>query len=322
MEWPESVEPTADQELGAGARRARSEHVSQPRPIHAGRFAMLTRRCAQRQFLLSPGAVMNAIFLYCLAVASQRFGIFVLLTTVMSDHHHTIVYDPSGRVVEFIEYLHRFVAKAGNVLRGRRENFWSSDEPSIVYLETLEDVLEKLVYVATNPVKDGLVEQAVDWPGVSTYAQLLSGEEISIERPSIFFRSNGPMPERATLCMKIPSAFCDRSALLTALRDRVGAFEARTARERRAASTTVVGPRRVLSQSWLTCASTPEKPRAVRPRFAARQLAARRAALALRREFLTAYRAARELWLAGLAAVFPPGTYWLRRFAGVTVAPS
>jgi hypothetical protein len=33
------------------------------------------------------------------------------------------------------------------------------------------------------------------------------------------------------------------------------------------------------------------------------------------------YRVARLSWLAGLPAVFPAGTYWLHRFAGVTVAP-
>lgn len=264
---------------------------------------------------------MNAIFLYCLAVASQRFGILVLLTTVMSDHHHTVIYDPSGRVIEFIEYLHRFVAKAGNALRDRRENFWSTDQPSIVYLETLDDVLEKLVYVATNPVKDGLVERVADWPGVNTLGQLLTGESVTIERPPIFFRRAGKMPERATLQMKLPADACDGAALITALRQRVASFEADAAHARAASSTTVAGPTRVLEQSWLTFATSVERPRDVRPQFAAKSPVARRAARAVRREFLNAYRAARELWLDGAAAVFPPGTYWLREFAGVTVAP-
>jgi hypothetical protein len=35
---------------------------------------------------------------------------------------------------------------------------------------------------------------------------------------------------------------------------------------------------------------------------------------------IDAYRAARLLWRAGLPAVFPPGTYWLARFANITVA--
>lgn len=35
--------------------------------------------------------------------------------------------------------------------------------------------------------------------------------------------------------------------------------------------------------------------------------------------FVAAYHQARALWKAGLRAVFPAGTYWLRRFAGVKV---
>jgi hypothetical protein len=33
----------------------------------------------------------------------------------------------------------------------------------------------------------------------------------------------------------------------------------------------------------------------------------------------TAAGSARELWKAGAAAIFPAGTYWLRKFAGVNV---
>ena len=57
------------------------------------------------------------------------------------------------------------------------------------------------------------------------------------------------------------------------------------------------------------------------PRVAARNLWLRIEALRRNRAFLDAYRAARALWLAGLDVVFPAGTYWLHRFAGVPVAP-
>jgi len=39
------------------------------------------------------------------------------------------------------------------------------------------------------------------------------------------------------------------------------------------------------------------------------------------RAFLASYREAYARWRAGLPAVFPAGTYRLRRFANVTVAP-
>ena len=37
------------------------------------------------------------------------------------------------------------------------------------------------------------------------------------------------------------------------------------------------------------------------------------------RAFATEYADARERWRAGVPAVFPPGTYWLQRFASVPV---
>ncbi|MEQ1729092.1 MAG: hypothetical protein ABL982_12005, partial [Vicinamibacterales bacterium] len=63
-----------------------------------------------------------------------------------------------------------------------------------------------------------------------------------------------------------------------------------------------------------------EPRRGLRPRVAARSVWSRVEALRRNRAFEDAYRTARLLWLAGFAVVFPPGTYWLRRFAGVPVA--
>ena len=43
--------------------------------------------------------------------------------------------------------------------------------------------------------------------------------------------------------------------------------------------------------------------------------------LARNKAWLEAYRVARELWCLGKEAVFPAGTYWLRRFAQVSCDP-
>ncbi|MFN0252291.1 MAG: hypothetical protein ACKV2T_35780, partial [Kofleriaceae bacterium] len=56
-----------------------------------------------------------------------------------------------------------------------------------------------------------------------------------------------------------------------------------------------------------------------RPRFAG-GVVARVSALLDYRAFLAAYRAARQRWLAHRDATFPPGTYWLAKFAAVPVA--
>ena len=91
----------------------------------------------------------------------------MLFTVAMSNHHHTGIYDPDGNYPAFIEHFHKFFAKCQNALRGRWENFWSSEQTSVVRLVDPNDVIDKMTYALTNPVKDGLVERAHHWPGVT-----------------------------------------------------------------------------------------------------------------------------------------------------------
>src|SRR3954447_6932906 len=142
--------------------------MSYPRQVLPGMTYMITRRCTQRQFLMRPDRETNNAFIYCLAVAAARHGIQVLFTVAMSNHHHTGIRDPRGNYPEFIEHFHKLFAKCQNALRGRWENFWSSEQTSVVRLVDAADVIEKMVYALTNPVKDALVEKAKDWPGVSS----------------------------------------------------------------------------------------------------------------------------------------------------------
>jgi len=124
------------------------------RPVFPGCFLFMSRRCTQRQFLLRPDDETNNAFTYCLAEAAQRTDVHVILSQMESNHHHTMAYDPHGRQVEFREHFHKMLAKSQNALRGRWENLWSSEEPYTVEVMSADDLLDKLVYIATNPVKD------------------------------------------------------------------------------------------------------------------------------------------------------------------------
>ncbi|MBP9171436.1 MAG: hypothetical protein KBG48_28825, partial [Kofleriaceae bacterium] len=102
---------------------------------------MINRRCVQRELLLRPDEETNQTYLYCLAVAAARYEIELILPSAMSNHHHDVLYDRHGREVEFRGYFHGLIARAMNSLRGRSENFWSSDEPCVVELVDPADVM-------------------------------------------------------------------------------------------------------------------------------------------------------------------------------------
>ncbi len=296
--------------------------MSLPRPVYPGSACMVTRRCTQRQFLLRPDPDTNNAVIYCLAVAAERFEIDVLDFIQMSNHVHDGIYDRHGNAPAFYEHFHKLLAKCMNALRGRWENFFSSEQVCVVRLETREDLINKLVYIATNPVKDGLVARVDDWPGASGYRALVTGTPLTATRPKHFFAEDGTMPERVTLTLSIPPELGNRDEILAEVQARVRAVENEAARTRARTGRRVLGRYAVLRQSWRESPTSREPRRGLRPTIAARSLWARLEAIQRKREFVAAYRAARAALLAGAPIPFPVGTYWMRRFVNVEVSAS
>jgi hypothetical protein len=179
--------------------------------------------------------------------------------------------------------------------------------------------MDKLVYTATNPVQDHLVDRVDHWPGVNGLAALLAGRPLRATRPLHFFRADGPMPDAVELALTLPAELGPAEAVLGELRDRVRAVELERAAERQRTGGRVLGRRAVLAQSWRDRPTSLEPRRNLRPRVATRSKWARIEALLRNRAFALDYASARERWRDGAAAVFPPGTYWLQRFASVPV---
>jgi hypothetical protein len=280
---------------------------------------MITRRCTQRQFLLRPDRETNNAFIYCLAVAAKRYEIDVIDFTQMSNHLHDAIYDRHGNAPAFYEHFHKLLAKCMNALRGRWENFFSSEQVCVVRLETFEALIDKLVYIATNPVKDDLVERVADWPGAIGHAWLMSGQPLRATRPKHFFAADGTMPAEVTLELTVPPELGDRETILAEVRARVAAVEATEALRRARSNQRVLGRYAVLRQSWRDSPTSREPRRGLRPTIAARNFWALLEAIQRKREFVAAYRRARLAMQAGTPIPFPHGTYWLRRFLGVTV---
>jgi hypothetical protein len=120
--------------------------------------------------------------------------------------------------------------------------------------------------------------------------------------------------------LTIPSELGPEAAVLAELRDRVRAVEAEQEGARRRSGGRVVGRRAVLTQSWRGQPTSREPRRNLRPRMASRSKWARIEALLRNRAFVADYLSARGRWRQGEPTLFPPGTYWLRRFAYVPVA--
>jgi hypothetical protein len=127
------------------------------------------------------------------------------------------------------------------------------------------------------------------------------------------------MPDALEAVLTIPPELGPTATVLSELRDRVRRVEVERAVERQRTGGRLRGRRAVLAQSWRDQPASCEPRRNLRPRIATPCKWARIEALLRNRAFVVEYADARARWRAGAAAVFPPGTYWLQRFASVSI---
>ena len=261
--------------------------------------------------------------MYCLAVATERYGILIHSYTVQSNHYHLELTDVHGNLPEFMCWFNRHIAKSINSQLGRWENLFDNGKYSAVHLVDAAAVRDKMAYILANPVEAELVERAKDWPGCWSDPNSIDGAPITVERPKGFFRSDGPMPKTATLRLTRPPCFSDmttkdfRKMVKADLAEREANVRKRMERARR----TFLGVRAIRATSPFSSPHSREPRRNLNPRIASRNKRTRDEAIRERQVFLDAYRVALTAWRQGRRdAVFPAGTYWMRHHAGVRCA--
>jgi putative transposase len=290
--------------------------MTAPRQVLPGNTYLVTRRCAQRQFLLRPSKITNDVFLYVLAVAAQRFDIRIHAYCVLSNHFHIVLTDTNARLPAFHQFMDALIARALNAANGRWEAFWAPNSYSAVLLASPNDIVDKAAYVLANPVAACLVRSGREWPGLWSAPERVGGDAFEIARPKHFFDSNGSLPEKPTLRLKPPPGF-------TAEEFREQLAAALEQRERDAvqnAGNGFLGAARVLSQKPTDRPKGEEPRRNLNPRIAARDKWKRIEVLGRLVEFLKAYRDAWAERRSGRSAIFPIGTYLLRVLHGVPCA--
>ena len=281
--------------------------MASPRRVVPGVTYLITRRCSQRTFRLRPCAATTHVLAYCLGVALEKTGVVLHAACFMSDHHHVVVSDPMGELPNFLRELHRLTAKAMNALQGQWDNLWSAEPCSAVRLVDDQDVIDKIAYVATNPVAAGLVEKPEDWPGLS----LWTDGAARIARPRAYFRRGGECPEGVTLRVVSPRLEHGEEARRVQLA--IARKTAEVHHQMQVAGRTFAGRAAVLAQSFTRQAKSFEPKRTVLPTVAAKSPQARKALLAIQKAFRIAYRRALAAWREGdRESVFPFGTWWMR----------
>ncbi len=292
--------------------------MTPPRQVLPGTIYLVSRRCAQREFLLKPTELTTAILKYVLAVAAKRYGVQLHAACVMSNHLHLVLTDRRADLPRFCQFLFGVLARAINASYGRWESVWAPGSYSAVKLVSARVVVEKTAYALANPAAAGLVEHGAEWPGLWTAPERIGAGGEIVERPEGFFSKQGTMPEREALVFTVPAGFASAEAFREAVTTRVADLEREAAKDLRSQGKDVLGVRGVRRQKHTDRPAPGERRRKLNPSVAAADEEERIEALKKLSEFRTAYREALARLKAGdRRVVFPPGTYLLRVHLGV-----
>lgn len=296
--------------------------MSKPRQIIPGSTYLITRRTSGRKYLLKPTPMVRQVFCYCLAHAAKTYNIQIHGYCVMSNHYHIVATDPDGKLPAFMSWLNEFIAKALNCVWGRWEYFWAPNTYSAVRLETPDDVVDKLIYTLTNPVKACLVSDSSKWPGV-TSRTVPFGAKQQFQMPQAFFRKNGPLPKTASIILEVPQANKQScSEFKTLLNKRLKETELDLRDFAKSQKRAFVGITAVKAMHHTDKPNSYEVKRNLNPHVASKDSGALRNALYRLRWFRSEYAAARERLDKGEnSAVFPFGTYGLQKLVSIQAIP-
>ena len=332
-------------EDASASRRRDNRSRSQPpskrvraRPVIPGATLLITRRCLERRLFLNPDAKvaekLHNFIGYTLGVCLNRYHIQLHAAAYPGNHEHLTITDPLGTLPGFKDTLHAWLARGINAMRGRFGTFWSSDEPvdsqpGDPLFDDEEQTwrpgeLDALVYTLTQVSKHKLLPNGSRYPGFTTYGWRF-GETRTFTRPDWFYDANNPkLPDTVSITLHRPKDVrpgLSDDELFDELMTRVRATEISNKAKFRHEGKRFLGERKIAKQDWNKAPRSNEDRFTMAKRVRDRDAKRRVAALSRYRKWRGRYADARERQRAGeQGVVFPYGTYWLRRFAGVKVA--
>jgi REP element-mobilizing transposase RayT len=275
---------------------------------------------------LRPDPELTNLFVYCLAVMAERFGIVVHSATVMSNHYHLVVTDTRGEWPNFLREFNRTLALGIKVLRKWEGAVWDHEKPSVVELRTEQAVIETVGYCCANPVSAGAVRHAHQWPGLNVLPEQLGRASWTARRPDFYFDQNNPQwPDVATLRLTMPEMTMSDTLVRDNVAQELQRLETDAHQAVRDKGWRFLGPQKVLAMSPFDRATSWEPLRGRNPTFAVGrgQREAFFEAVTVLREFRKAYRDALESWRIGIREVlFPVGTWFMRCGHSALVASS
>src|SRR5215207_5790135 len=286
-----------------------------------GALVDITCRTIQSRYLLRPDSLLNEIVLGVLGRAQRLHPVEISAFFVASNHYHILAWVPDAeRMADFMGYFQTNVAREVGRLREWKDKIWSRRYEAIVISDEPAAQVDRLRYVLSNGVKEGLVTRVEDWPGISLVKNVLSGKPVrgtwfnrtAEHRAKLRGEDFEPRRHATEETVELSQLPCWRHLSPEMYRELVAGLieeiEADAAAERKRTGREPLGAAAILRQHPHTRPDKTKKSPA--PRFHAATKAAREALRKAYGLFLAAFREAAERLKDGdRMAQFPNGCF-------------
>ncbi len=280
--------------------------------------SFVTGRCIHSRYLLRPSPRTNAIVIGALARALHRYEVKLFGVCFMSNHYHLLLSSKNAAALaSFMQYIGSNIARKIGRMHRWREKFWSRRYRASAVLDDAAQQ-DRMRYILSNSVKEGLVKHPRYWPGVHCYRHLVERTPLSgiwIDRTALSRNPKAPESEFTTryqVQLDTLPCFDDLSDIEYRQTIRELADEAVAGCDD---VLKFIGQKKILAQEPL--ASPEQTNRSPAPLCHSGCSQLKREFVCAFREFVTAYKQAyQRVMTSGLALEFPPGslppTAWSR----------
>ena len=189
--------------------------MSSARRVLKGSTVAVVRRCSERRFFLRPGLRLNRTIRFLLATYARKYGIRLHGFAFMGNHFHLILTDTRRKLPKFMEQLDAMLSRVINKQLGRQGRLWESKPYTSWILETREELLQHLVYVAANPVEAWVVRTPDRWPGViSLPSHVKTSLKVKVPPRGLFGcgHEGSALPPESVLKVHVPPYFAKGGA--------------------------------------------------------------------------------------------------------------
>ena len=294
--------------------------MTDPRMMIPGQTAHIIRRCRQGQFLLKPTEYTTSVVKYEIAKAASKTDQAISGATFMSNHYHLMTLDMNASRSAFVGNLNREITRRLKKHLSLSRGIWAQERFKDIQVGDAQRELETLVYIWTNPVKDGLVARVEDWPGFQVLPQHW-GEEITVKRPSKHYGkgcpetvSFTPQPPACLRHLPLERAIAKCQQLIHQKEEEYRLQRLETCKE-------ILGRNAVLTVCPTDVPDSDFQPAGAATGFSYSSPDAEKAAEDRYRQFKDQYETQRQRWQAGQVATFPCGTLHLRLNASIDCHP-